>query len=153
MALGALVLVGGASATVIGTGVAGASTARPAATSKPHIPAGLSKWLSAHRSQIERVVVSISAQTIGISTQNLVSALHSGQSIAEVAAANGVSAEAVNNALVSAADAEVSKAEAANKITATQAATIEGKLPGYVAELVNHVFGSKSARSSVRSAA
>jgi len=64
----------------------------------------------------------------------------SGQSIAQVAVANGSSASAVESALTQAADGVVQKAQTSGKLTAAQAAAIEGRLPVRIDKIVNHVF-------------
>jgi hypothetical protein len=138
----AALLVGVASAGV----ASAATTTASAATARVHNNTnnGLGKWLAAHRSQIRQAVVTISSQTIGVSAQDLVSELRSGKSIAVVAGENNVSAQAVVNALVSAADAKINQAVTNEKLTSAQASKIETALPGYVTKLVSHVFGPKS---------
>jgi len=93
-----------------------------------------------HRKDLRREGLSISASTIGITPQALRADLKSGQSIAQVAAAHGSSASAVESALTKAADAAVQKAETAGTLTATQAAKIEAKVPARIDQAVNHVF-------------
>jgi uncharacterized membrane protein len=128
--------VAGAAVPVSRTVTANARTTHP-----------LGRWLVAHRRQIRRAVVAISAKTIGISRQELVSELRSGQSISAVAGEHGVNTQAVVTALVNAADAEVSKEVANHKLTTAQATKIETRVGPYVANLVNHNFGQKAART------
>jgi uncharacterized membrane protein len=137
------VLLGG-----VGAGVAGAAVpASPTVTAKAHNTRHrLDKWVTAHRRQIRRAVVAISAKTIGVSRQDLVTELRSGKSIADVAAEHNVSAQKVVDALTGAVDAKVAKAVTNHKFTSTQAAKIEAVLHGYVVKLVNHAFGHKAAR-------
>jgi hypothetical protein len=135
------VLLGG-----VGTGVASAAVPpSPTVTAKAHNARHrLDKWVTAHRRQVRRAVVAISAKTIGVSHQDLLTALRSGKSIADVAAEHSVSAQKVIDALTSAVDAKVGKAVANHKFTSTEAARIEAVLHGYVVKLVNHVFGRKA---------
>ncbi len=98
------------------------------------------QWLRAHRRDIRREGLSVSASTIGISPQTLRADLVSGQSIAQVAAANGSSASAVEAALTKAADSAVQQAQTAGKLTSAQAAAIEARVPARIDKIVNHVF-------------
>ncbi len=130
------VLLGGIAAG----GTAFAST--PAAVTAP-ATAGKSAvrtWVRAHRREIRRDGVAISAKTIGVTPKALVSELRSGKSIADVAGEHGISAQTVVNALNSAADARITQAVSANKLTSTEAAKIEAALPAYLTKAVNHTF-------------
>jgi hypothetical protein len=150
VAVSAALLVG------VSGGVAGAATPNavvPTTHLRHGSQNGARRWLQAHRLQIRRAAVAICAKTIGISAQDLVSELRSGQSIAEVAAEHTVSAQTVSDALLSAATAKINQAVTNHKLTSARAAKIEAALPGYIATLVNHVFGQKTARSSTHSAA
>jgi hypothetical protein len=135
------VLVGGAG----GAAVANAATVTPAATT--HVSAGshlgLKRWLRDHRREVRRAVVAISAKTIGVSPQNLVSELRSGKTIAEVATDHNVSSQSVIDALVHAADARISQAVTNHKLTSSEASKIEAKVPGLAAKVANHQFGQR----------
>ena len=123
-------------------GTAGAATP-PLSTSTASTPAathGPGKWLSAHRPQVRRAVLSISATTIGITRQELVGDLRSGQTLAEVATSHGVKTQTVVSALVHAADAKVDKAVTEHRVSAAQGAKIKSKIEGLVTKLVNHHF-------------
>jgi len=126
-------------------GVAAAAAPKtPAVTATAHSnPHHLRRWLAAHRVQIRRAVVTISAKTMGISRQDLVTQLRSGKSIAGVASAHGVSTQTVVDALMGAVDAKVTKAVTNHKFASAQASKIETKLRGVVVKLVNHSFGQK----------
>jgi hypothetical protein len=128
------VLLGGA--VTAGT----ASAATPAAATATTGHHALKAWLKAHRHQIRKAAVAISAKTIGVTSQDLVTELKSGKSVAAVAGEHGVSAQTVVNALVSAADARIDQAVTANKLTAAQAGKIKAALPARVTKAVNHVF-------------
>jgi hypothetical protein len=131
------VLLGGLAAG----GVASAAT--PATSTTPAAHAGAPKahrWLRTHRKDLRAKGLAISASTIGITPQALRADLKSGKSIAQVAAANGSSASAVESALTTAADHAVQQAQSAGKLTSAQAATIEARLPARIDKAVNHVF-------------
>ena len=135
LAVSGALLTGGVS-----MGLSGTASASTVSATRAHGAGGIAGWIKAHRAKIARQVVAISAQTIGITPQTLVSQLRSGQSIAEVATAQGVTPQTVETALVNAGDAAVAQALAANKITSAQASAIDAALPGRVSALVNHTF-------------
>jgi hypothetical protein len=131
------VLLGAVAAT--GTAYAAApaaSVAAPAHAGKSAVRA----WLRAHRREIRRDGVAISAKTIGVTPKALVGELRSGKSIADVAGEHGVSAASVVIALTSAADAQINKLVASNKLTSAEAKKIETALPSYLTKAVNHTF-------------
>lgn len=136
------VLLGGA--VLGGVGMAGAATA-PAPTASATAPSHAGKgqaraWLRAHRKELRKAGLEVSAKTIGISPQELRTDLKAGNSIAGVASQHNVSAQTVVNALVSAADNQINQAVTAKKLTSAQASAIEGKLPARITKVVNHTF-------------
>jgi hypothetical protein len=138
-----LVIGGALLGGVASAGSAYAGTPTPAATAAPSTHTGrqqLRAWLRAHRRQIRRDAVTISAKAIGVTSTQLVTELRSGTSIAAVAGQHNVSAQSVINALVSAADAKVNRALTDHKLTSAAAAAIEAALPTYVTKAVSHTF-------------
>jgi hypothetical protein len=131
-------------------GVASAATSTPSTVSAKDQGHDhrLEKWLIAHRLQIRRAVLSISAKTIGLSSQDLAADLRSGQSIADVASTHHVTARSVTNALLHAADAKLAAAITKHKLTSAQGAKIRSRLETLVVKLVHHQFGQKAARVS-----
>ncbi len=113
-----------------------ASTATPTHAGKGQIKA----WIRAHRKEIRKAGLDLSAQTIGITPQALRADLKAGNSIAGVATQHNVNPQTVINALVSAADSRVNQAVGAHQLTSTQASKIEAKIPGRVTKVVNHTF-------------
>jgi hypothetical protein len=109
----------------------------------------LEKWLIAHRLQLRSAVLSISAKAIGLSRQDLATDLRSGQSIAAVADAHHVSTRSVVNALVGAADTELSKVSASHKLSSAQVTKIKQKLQTDVVKLVDHRFGQKAGGAEI----
>ena len=135
------VLLGGALSA--GTASAATPAAPSTAAAAPQATPGSQharSWLRAHRRRLRREGAVISAKTIGVTTQDLVTELRSGKSVADVAGEHGVSAQTVINALVTAADARVDQAVADHTLTSAQATTVKAKLPTWVAKAVNHVF-------------
>ncbi len=151
--VGGALLVGGVSA---GTAYASSATTTPSGSVSPSgsAPTGstptasasaptdtlhLRVWLRAHRHQLRREAVTVSAKAIGVTPTVLVSELRSGKSIAEVAAEHSVSVQTVTDALASAATARINHAVSAGKLTTAQAQTIESHLAPYLTRVVDRV--------------
>ncbi|HEX3980961.1 MAG TPA: hypothetical protein VHW93_07045 [Acidimicrobiales bacterium] len=131
-------LLGGGIAT---TGAAYAGTPAAATSSTATTGAHAVKaWVKAHRREIRKAGVAVSAKAIGVTPADLVTELRSGKSIAQVASEHNVSSQTVESALVKGADGKIDKAVSANKLNSTLADKIEAALPAYVAKAVNHVF-------------
>ena len=137
-----------ASCVIAGTLVGGVAVGTAAYASSPSAPVSataqtgshpLRAWVLAHRRELRRDGVAISAKAIGISPQALVTELRSGTSIAEVAGQHGVNAQTVVNALDKAADAKINQAVTKHKLTEAQAKTIEAKLPARLTKAVDRV--------------
>ncbi len=122
-------------------GTAADAAAPPTAASATAHPGKqpLRAWLHTHRVEIRHQGVLISAKTIGVTPQVLLSDLHSGKSVAEVAGEHNVSAQTVIDALDNAVDAKLTQAVADHALTQTQAQKIEALLPKYLAEAVDRV--------------
>ena len=93
-----------------------------------------------HRREVRRQVAQLTADTIGITREELRSELAAGSSIAQVATDNGVDPQTVVDALVADATTRVDQAQADGRIDEEQAAKIKDRLPQAVDKLVNHVF-------------
>ena len=124
-----------ATALVLG-GVALAGPALAATTGAAQ-PAKVGQAAKGHAKQLKIAVVRISAKTIGIAPKDLLTDIHGGHSIADVATAHGVNPQTVVSALVNAGDARIDKALAAHKISADKANQLKTKLPGAAAKVVN----------------
>ena len=136
-------------------GIAGAASPTPSTinTKTPGHDHRLETWLIAHRRQNRGAVLSISAKAIGLSRQDLATDLRSGQSIATVANAHHVSTQSVVNALVRAADAELTKVTGSHRLTSAQETEIKQKLRTDVVKLVQHQFRHKAAPAAAPSTA
>lgn len=117
-----------------------ATATGPSASSRHPLRA----WLRAHRKAVARTTVEISAKTIGMTPKALVSALRSGESIAQVAQAHNVDATTVADALVQAGGKQVGHAVTNHTLTAAQGTKIEAVLPRATTKIVNHVYGQKA---------
>jgi hypothetical protein len=128
--------------SVATAGVASASTPTAAvtATAPTGSHAAAKAWLKAHRRQLRKAGLAISAKAIGVTSKELATELRSGKSIAQVAGEHNVSAQTVVTDLTTAADAKINQAVTDHKLTATQAAKINAALPGLLTKAVNHVF-------------
>jgi len=140
---GGVALLGAVTVAGVATPAYAASAPAPAPAAQVHGAAAhpLAHWLRMHRREVRRAVVTVSAKTIDITPHELVTDLRSGTSIAGVAGEHDVSAQTVVSALVGAADAKVNQAVTDHRLTSSQGQTIEAKIPGSVAKLVNHEFG------------
>jgi urease alpha subunit len=137
-----VVIVGSLLGGVAAGTAAYASSPTTSTVATTHAQSGkhpLHAWLRAHRSELRREGVAISAKTIGITPKALVTEVRSGQSIAEVANEHDVTAQTVVSALTNAADSEVNQAVANHKLTSAQAQKIEGRLPARLSKAVNRV--------------
>ena len=80
------------------------------------------------------------AEAIGITEEALLEALRDGQTLAEVAEANGVEAQAVIDAIVAAVQEQVDEAIADGRLDETEAAERIERLTARITELVNEGF-------------
>lgn len=132
---GGMLLGGIASA---GTAYAGTPTASVATA---HVKnSAIRAWVKAHRREIAKAGATISAETIGVTPQDLVAELKSGKSIADVAGEHSVNVQSVVTALDNAADARINRAVIDHKLSSTEANKIEAALPTALAKAVSHTF-------------
>ncbi len=87
-------------------------------------------------------VVKAAAAAIGIDAEALTSAMKSGQSIAQVADANGVDASAVVDALVNSAEEKLEALVDSGKLDDAKAAKLKQRLPDLFERLVNRARGA-----------
>ena len=95
--------------------------------------------------RVRRALGGVVADTIGISRSALRDALKGGQTIGQVAQANGVQGSDVVNAVVGAVNTRVDEAVTNGRITAERGATIKGKVAEKAPQLLDHVFGQHAA--------
>jgi hypothetical protein len=79
----------------------------------------------------------VAASTIGVTVDELRSALESGQSVADVANAHGVDPQKVIDALVADAQSKIDERVASGDLTQEQADEIKADLPDRIADFVN----------------
>jgi uncharacterized protein (DUF433 family) len=137
--LAAFVGSAGAAAAAVTGGSSTPSTSSPTSTPRhgKHARAGV---------RVLARALGISAHTIGVSRKDLVAEVRSGKSIAQVAAAHHVDAQAVVDALVKAATDRIDAAKQADKITAAQAAALEQKVKSRAEKFVNATHAPRKLR-------
>lgn len=129
------------SASILGGALAAAALPAAAQDSGTTQEQGTGQGHRAHR--LVRGVVTTAADTIGIEKRDLVAGLKDGQSIAQIAEANGVDPQAVVDALVAKGNAKVDEALADGKIDEERAATAKEKMPERAQKIVERVPGTR----------
>jgi hypothetical protein len=94
-----------------------------------------------HRREVRKHTVQLTADTIGITADELKRELKDGTSIAQVATDNGVDPQTVITAIVDDVNGRVDEAVADGKLTEQRADTIKERAPEVVDRVVHHVFG------------
>ena len=136
-----------AMAGVITAGSAGAAFAADGSTpgnGQPPAGQAAGRHPGARRHLLQEAM-KVVADTLGVSTQDLRTALKGGQSISEYATSLGKNPQDVVTALVNAANTHIDQAVADGKLDATKAAEIKAKVPDRVNQLVNRKFGQHAA--------
>jgi hypothetical protein len=139
-------ILGGALA-VAATGLVGTASAQTPTTAEAMVTGGGGGQgpfarFRAHRSEVRKRVVQETADTIGISTDQLKSELKSGKSIAQVATENNVDPQTVITTIDNDVNARVDQAVTDNKLSPEKADKIKAKAPEVITKVVNHVFGN-----------
>lgn len=137
--IGATLIVG--LVTFASVGVASAQTGG-SGTSPSSAPSATGH--KGHRG-VARGVLSVTARTLDLKARDVVSALCSGKTLAQLASEHGKSTSDLVSALVKAADARVDAAVKAGRISSAQAATRKSKLESRANQLVTS-FQPKAAR-------
>jgi len=135
-AIGAVLIGGAASLAMPAYAQSQGSDQAPAQTQQDQGKAKV-RDNKGRRHRVIKAAVKISAETIGISPQDLVKELRNGKSVAEVATEHGKTAQEVIDALVSKASSKVDELVAAGKIDAEMGERIKAKAPEAAARLVN----------------
>jgi len=95
------------------------------------------------RRGVAKAAIKNAATTIGVTPQELVTAIRNGQSIADVARDHGVDPQTVIDNLITEATARIDQAVLDGKIPAEKAEELKHKLTGRVTSLVNRHFEGK----------
>lgn len=92
-------------------------------------PRGMAAW--------RRDLIATAAQDLHLSTSSLLADLRKGQTLAEIAAAQGVSTSTLISDLENAAQADIQQAVSDGKITASEAQAMSGRIDTWITDWVN----------------
>ena len=98
----------------------------------------LGKGLRARGRNVAKGMLDTAANAIGVSTDELVTALQSGKSVADVANDHKIDPTAVVDAIVAAGNTKIDQAVTDGKITQTQADKMKSHLTDAATKFVNH---------------
>ena len=134
--------------TAVLPGIAGAATGTAAAATATADGSTAAGRLAGHPRlrQLVKEEGQVAASTIGISPAELRDAVKGGQSVAEVAQANGVDPQMVVDAVVADLDAKLDTAVTDGKLTQERADRISERLPARIEKLVNRHRGDHGAQ-------
>lgn len=148
-AVGLLTLGAGGTAFAQSDGGSGSSTSTtaPAADSSKsgQAPGADRRGARRHvRREALKVAAQAAADAIGVTKDELKTAVKGGQSVAELAQSKGVSIDDVKSAISKALTDRIDKAVADGKVTADQAAKVKGNLDARIDKLVNRHRGDRA---------
>lgn len=121
----------------------GRITAAQAAELKAQEPGTIRRGLRAGAVRVLRNVLDAAAQVIGIDRERVRVGLQGGQSLAQIAAANGVSRDALVSGLTSELRADIQRAQSEGRINAEMAARLLENLDERIARLVDRAGGQR----------
>jgi hypothetical protein len=135
-----------AGALAVGTaGTAFAADGSGTATTTPSTPSTPSTQPArAHprlRAAVRRGTAKVVTDTLGVSRQDLRTALKSGQSLSQYTSSLGKDPQTVVDALTKAATDKIDQLVADGTLKSDRAATVKSKLPDRIDKLMNHQFG------------
>ena len=128
-------LLGAGGLTIASAAESPSSTSSPSSPSSP--PSAASAEHRGARLAMRRLALKTAADTIGISSADLLKAMKGNHSIADVATSHNVDPQTVIDAVISALNTAIDKAVTDGKITAEQAATIKENVATRVPKTVN----------------
>jgi hypothetical protein len=131
-----------AGALTVGTaGVAAAADGSTGTTPDPSAQAGKHPGHPALRLKVRKAAVQVITDTLGVSRQDLRTAMKSGQTLTDYATSLGKDPQSVVDALTNAATTKLDQLVADGTITQERADTVKGKLPARIDKLMNRQFG------------
>ena len=136
VALAGAVTVGTAGAAFAADSSGSGSTDPSAQTGKGH---------PVLRREVRRGAVKVITDTLGVSRQDLRTALKGGQTISQYTSSLGKDPQSVKDALVNAANTKIDQLVTNGKLQQDRANTIKGKVPARVDTLMNRQFGQHAA--------
>jgi hypothetical protein len=137
---GSLLTGGAIGSALLGAGPATAqsSSSDSSSSSAPAPPAGDPGFRDGRHGPHPHPNLDLAASTIGVTADDLRSALESGQSVADVATAHNVDPQTVIDALVADAQSKLDERVTNGDLTQEQADAIKADLPQRIADFVNH---------------
>jgi len=93
------------------------------------------------RIRVRRATVKVVTDTLGVSLEDLRTAMQSGQTLTQYATSLGKDPQTLVDALTNAANAKLDQLVADGTITQERADTVKGKLPARIDKLMNRQFG------------
>ena len=96
------------------------------------------------RMKVRKAVVKVVTETLGVSRQDLRTAVQGGQTLAQYTTSLGKDPQTVVDALTNAATAKLDQLVADGTITQARADTVKGNLPGRIDKLMNRQFGERA---------
>ena len=128
-----------AGALTVGTaGVAFAADGTGGAPTDPSAQTGKHPLL---RLKVRRAAIKVVTDTLGVSRQDLRTALQGGQTLSQYATSLGKDPQTVVDALTTAATTKLDQLVSDGTITQERADTAKGKLPARIDKLMNRQFG------------
>jgi uncharacterized protein YidB (DUF937 family) len=135
-------------AGAVTAGTAGAAFAADGGTTSTDPSTQTANGHPGLRREVRRGAIKVITDTLGVSRQDLRTALKGGQSISEYATSLGKDPQTVTDALVNAANTKIDQLVADGKLQQDRADTIKGKVPGRVDKLMNRHFGQQAQTQS-----
>ena len=135
LAIAASVVVGGTAGALLGVpALSGASSSSTTNATSPSGPA------TKVRTEGPSALLDAAAKALGMTTDDLRSALRGGKSIADVAKSKNIDVNKVIDALVADAQAQIDQAKTNGKLTPQQADHLKSTLKDRITQLVNGQF-------------
>ena len=131
VALAGALTVGTAGVAVAADGTGGAATDPSAQTAKHPLL----------RLKVRRAAIKVVTDTLGVSRQDLRTALQGGQTLSQYATSLGKDPQSVVDALTNAANTKLDQLVADGRITQERADTVKGKLQARIDMLMNRQWG------------
>jgi len=131
-----------AGALTVGTaGVAVAADGSGGSATDPSAQTGKHPGHPALRLKVRKAAVQVITDTLGVSRQDLRTAMKGGQTLSEYATSLGKDPQTLVDALTNAATTKLDQLVSDGTMTQERADTVKGKLPARIDKLVNRQFG------------
>jgi hypothetical protein len=134
-------VAGVALAGALTVGTAGAAFAADGSSPAPKDPTAQAGKHDGLRSKIRRGAAKVVTETLGVSRQDLRTALQGGQTLSQYATSLGKDPQTLVDALTTAANTRIDQLVADGTITQERADAIKSKLPARIDKAMNRQFG------------